>query len=175
VDVALAEFNALRAELVNHMVAQATVMGVGLTALGVIFGFAIRDGGDRQLLLVVPLVTALVSLLHAGRNYQITLIGSYIRWRLWPYLQGRVGKELPSWEMYIAEYRSKWRNFVLAHMIDTPAIVLFVAASVFSLLLVPKDTDPALRNAGWALTFLTVLCSSHVIRVKWRSDQRADR
>jgi hypothetical protein len=168
VEVALAEFNALRAEMLGHMTAQAALIGMGLTALGFVFGFAIKDGGDRKLLLVVPLLAAFVSLLQAGRYYQITVIATYIRERLWPYLQRRVGEELPSWEMHIAMHRSDRRNFMLSHLIDTPAIALFVAASVFALFLVPDDTDPMLRGAGWALTLLSVLCVTLVIRLKQR-------
>jgi hypothetical protein len=171
VEVALAEFNALRGEMLNHMNAQATLMGIGLTALGFVFGFAIRDGGDRQLLLTVPLLATFVSLLHAGRYYQISVIASYIRERLWPYLQRQIGEELPSWEMHIAMHRGDRRNFMLSHLIDTPAIALFVAASVFALLLVPEDSDPVLRHTGWALTLLSVLCVALVIRVKQRFDR----
>jgi hypothetical protein len=174
VDVALAEFNALRTEIVNHMTAQATLTGVGLTALGVILGFALRGGGDRELLLTIPLLATLVSLLHAGINYQITLIAGYIRTTLWPYLQGRVDEELPSWETYIATQRRPWGNFALAHLIGTPAIGLFVAASVVALLLAPANADPRLRNAGWGLTLLTILCVSRVIRMKRLSDRCPD-
>jgi hypothetical protein len=175
VAIALAEFNALRAEMLSHMTSQAALIGMGLTALGFVFGFAIRDGGDRKLLLVVPLLAAFVSLLQAGRYYQITVIATYIRKRLWPYLQKRVDEELPSWEMHIAMHRSNRRNFVLSHLIDTPAIALFVAASIFALLLVPDDTDPMLRGAGWALTLLSVLCVTLVIRLKQRFDRRESR
>ncbi len=38
VDVAIAEFNALRAEIVSHVTAQAALVGLALTAAGVILG-----------------------------------------------------------------------------------------------------------------------------------------
>lgn len=71
VDVALAEFNALRAEIVGHTTAQYAFVGVALTALGVILGLVIREGGDGRLPLAVPPLTALVSLLHAAISYRL--------------------------------------------------------------------------------------------------------
>jgi hypothetical protein len=37
---------------------QAAVVGVGLTGLGVIVGFVVKDQGDRRLLLAVPPLAA---------------------------------------------------------------------------------------------------------------------
>jgi hypothetical protein len=42
VDVALAEFNALRAEVAGRISAQSTFLGAGLTALGLIAGFVVK-------------------------------------------------------------------------------------------------------------------------------------
>lgn len=54
IDVAVAEFNALRAEIVARMTKQAALLGVSLTALGVIAGLAYQDAGDERLLLGIP-------------------------------------------------------------------------------------------------------------------------
>jgi hypothetical protein len=158
VDVALAEFHALRTETIHHMAARATLVGVGLTAVGVLFGFAIRQGGDRELLLAVPLLAALVSLLHAGRAFRVTAIGDYIRTVLWPYLQRRVDHGLPSWETYFVTNRGKWWSLQLAIWVDAPVTVIFAAASVTALLLAPKDADSILWNVGWVFTGL-VICA----------------
>jgi hypothetical protein len=57
VDVGLAEFETLRAEIVNHLSAQAAVVGLGLTGLGVIIGFSVKEGGSERLLLAIPPLT----------------------------------------------------------------------------------------------------------------------
>jgi hypothetical protein len=169
VDVALAEFHALRAESIHHMTARGTLVGVGLTAVGVVFGFAIRQGGDRELLLAIPLLAALVSLLHAGRAFRVAAIGDYIRTELWPYLQRRVGQELPSWETYFALNRGKWWSLELAIWADAPVTVIFAAASVLALVLVPKDADSILWTIGWGLTALVIcapFCAMRLIQVR---------
>lgn len=42
VEVALAEYTALRAEILTRLSAQTTLVGVCLTAVGVVFGLALR-------------------------------------------------------------------------------------------------------------------------------------
>jgi hypothetical protein len=59
-DVAIAEFNALRSEILSTATAQAALVGIGITALGIIVGFVVQKGGDRRLLLAVPAVAAVV-------------------------------------------------------------------------------------------------------------------
>jgi hypothetical protein len=80
IDVGLAEFNALRAEIISRTTAQNALVGIGLTAVGVIYGLALKKAGDdKSLLLAVPPLAALASLLHASETYQVGRIGDYIR------------------------------------------------------------------------------------------------
>jgi hypothetical protein len=133
VDVALAEFNALRAEIVSNITAQAALVGLGLTALGVIAGFVAKEGGDERLLLGIPPLAMLVALLHAAWSYRSASIGNYIANTLWPYLETQVG-ELPSWERKARERQLTLpRAIVKGVFIDVPAMALFIAASFFAL------------------------------------------
>jgi hypothetical protein len=52
--VAIAEYNALRAEIVSYITAQAALVGLALTAVGVIVGFAVKEGADERILLAIP-------------------------------------------------------------------------------------------------------------------------
>lgn len=134
--MALAEYNALRAEVISHITAQAAVVGLGLTALGVVAGFVAKDGGDQHLLLAIPPLTMLVVLLHAAGTYRVALIGDYIGKTLWPYLAAQVGQRgrLPSWEDKRAERNLKTASAVARGLfIDFPAMTLFIAASIFAL------------------------------------------
>lgn len=145
VDVALAEFNALRAELVSHLTTQAGVVGLGLTALGVIVGFTVKEGGSERLLLAIPPLTLLVVLLHTAGSWRSALLGNYIRKDLWPYLARRVGdKSLPSWEDRVAARQRPWKAVPIALIIDFPAMAIFIVASVLALIQV----------GGWDLLWL---------------------
>ncbi len=132
VDVMLAEFNALRAEMVAYISAQAAVVGLGLTALGVITGLAVGKDGDDELLLAIPPLVALIVLVHIAGTYRVAKIGDYIREKLWPHLEARVGA-IPSWEICVAEQRSRRMAFVKAVVVDFPAMALFLAASIIVL------------------------------------------
>ena len=155
VDVALAEFNALRAEILSRTTAQSALVGVGLTAVGVIFGFVAREGAGDQLLLAVPPVAAAVSLLSAAETYRVKLIGRYIQERLWPHLRDQVGP-LPSWEKEVAGRSRHASKLVIALLLDFPATFLFASASAASLLAVEK-ADKTLVAVGWVLTSVTLL------------------
>lgn len=74
----LAEFSAMRAEKVSYLTGQAAIVALGITALGVVAGFAVKDGHDRLLLVVPPLVM-LVVLGYAAGSYRSNAIGNYIR------------------------------------------------------------------------------------------------
>ena len=54
VDVAIAEFNALRTEIVGRRGNQKNVVALALTAYGVLFTIAFGKDGDLRLLLLVP-------------------------------------------------------------------------------------------------------------------------
>jgi hypothetical protein len=134
VDVAIAEFNALRAEIVSHVTAQAALVGLALTAAGVILGFTVKEGADQRLLLAIPPLTLLVVLLHTAETFRAALIGRYIATELWEDLEGRVGK-LRSWEARVAERRQLPLHLLLPEifLLDFPAMAIFILASGYAL------------------------------------------
>jgi hypothetical protein len=158
VDVALAEFNALRAELVSYTNAQSALIGVGLTALAVIVGFVVKDGGDQRLLLAIPPLATVINLLQAANTYRMGTIGRYIQTSLWPYLQQSVNDVtgLPSWENEVASRAGSWWRALLALVVNAPATILFFVASVVA---VGKagHMDHELRDLGWVLTGISVV------------------
>lgn len=155
VAIALAEYNALRAEIISHITAQTAVITVGVTALGLIAGFVVKEGADDHLLLVVPPLSMFVILLHTAENYRIWRLGDYIRDYLWPFLQNQAGGLPPSWEAEVRKYRSSRRIFFKAAAIDSPAIILFLASSVAALAWI-RDSDDALWVAGCAMTVIAL-------------------
>jgi hypothetical protein len=67
-EVALAEYNALRAEMLNCRTTQSAFIGVGLTAIGALSVFAVADAKNRHLLLAVPALAFIVSVLHLAET-----------------------------------------------------------------------------------------------------------
>jgi hypothetical protein len=134
VDVAIAEFNALRAEIVSHVTAQAALVGLALTAAGVIVGFTVKEGADQRLLLALPPLALLVVLLHTAETFRSALIGRYIATELWEDLEERVGN-LRSWEARVAERRQRHVLLLLPEMFlfDFPAMAIFILAGVYAL------------------------------------------
>jgi hypothetical protein len=134
VDVAVAEFNALRAEIVSHVTAQAALVGLALTAAGVIVGFTVKDGADQRLLLALPPLALLVVLLHTAETFRSALIGRYIATELWEDLEERVG-DLRSWEARVAERRQRHVLLLLPEMflLEFPAMAIFILAGVYAL------------------------------------------
>lgn len=152
--IALAEFNALRAEILNHITAQSAAIGLGVTALGIVVGFVAKEGADAHLLLIVPPLSMFVILLHTAESYRVWRLGDYIRDQLWPFLEEQAG-ELPSWEAESVRYRLSKGVFFKAAAVDSPAIILFFASSVAALVWV-HDLDDALWWAGCAMAVIAI-------------------
>lgn len=170
VDVALAEFNALRSELVSHLTAQGAVVGVGLTALAVVTGFVVKEGGEERLLLLVPPITLLVVLLHSAGTYRSVKIGTYIRDWLWPYLESQVGT-LPSWEEKVAQGRRSWTTVPRVAFVDFPAMALFIVASIVALAVVADGELAWWAGCGMTLAAILVPIGIGLTIRGWAEDR----
>ena len=170
-DVSLAEFNALRAEILNRSTAQSALIGLGLTAIGVIFGVVASDGGDESLLLAIPPLAMIVNLIYASETSRIAAIGKYIQLSLWPSLSRQVGGGIPSWEAHRMESISKGRLLVL----EAPAYAIFAGSSVAALLLAASSDELPLSVVGVASTVVAIavpLYSGLVDRARRMKDAR---
>ena len=153
-EVALAEYNALRAEIITRTTAQGALVALGVTAVGVILGLALKETPQTRLALAVPPVAAVITLLYCAEMYRAITVGHYIRQRLWPYLQAQVGP-VPSWEIRVVEIRrSRW-NLAIATALTGPATGFFTLASVFAIFVAGRSTRLELL-AAWILTCVTV-------------------
>jgi len=98
--VALAEFSALREEMVSARTAQGAVLGAGLTVVAVVLTVTFNNldrSGQSRLLAAIPPLSLLITVLNLSQAVRVHRIGAYIRTKLWPYLQGRTGYP-HSWE-----------------------------------------------------------------------------
>src|SRR5450759_209008 len=103
VDVAIAEFNALRAEILARITAQTTIASVGLTASGVAVGFAFSERGSVQVAAVVPFFAACIIVVYVFESVRIIFLGYYIREKLWMHFRAFVNPFPPSWESYVID------------------------------------------------------------------------
>jgi hypothetical protein len=119
IELAIAEFNALRAEIVGHQSAQTTLVGATLATVGVVLGLVLTEKQTRvELLLVVPLVASGLGLLYTNHSRSSSLIGAYIEDCLWP-------TGMYSWEQYLRKYRSSLNPARLLEFMVGMAVFVF--------------------------------------------------
>jgi hypothetical protein len=136
--IVLAEFAALRGEVATRINLQVTLMLANLTILGVVLGIALSRPDNRNVLLVLPLVTPCIGVLVLDSFRNLDLLGQYIHRFIRPHLpitsQRKVeGVEVFGWEQWISEQHFKWWLFVpyqlvlFAEFLGPPITVLAYA------------------------------------------------
>ncbi|MFF5078380.1 hypothetical protein ACFY36_15125 [Actinoplanes sp. NPDC000266] len=90
---ALAEFTALRAEILARQGHQHTFLALNLTISGTVFGFALAQPSRLLVLLVVPYVAFMTCGKYIAHDYAAQAIGTYIRQQLSDRVIGGLGWE----------------------------------------------------------------------------------
>ncbi len=143
VDVALAQFTALRGEISGRVNIQAALVGVALTALGVIFGLALSKEGNPLLLTAVPTVGLAITILYYAEAYRIGLIIKFIDQDLWPSIARQVGDDVPSWEGAALKRQWKRGTVAVAALLDGAVAALLAAASALAIALSAEPIEGA--------------------------------
>jgi hypothetical protein len=153
VQIALAEFNALRSEIISHSTTQAGLIVLAVTAIGLVGGFVIKDDGDPKLLLILPFLVSAAGIHSAEQGRGIALMGTYIRDLLWPYLNriyradGLAGEEMPSWEQTVTDFRNRrnhtrrWTHPSFLLLSGLPGTLIFFFGSLVPLVVVNFVND----------------------------------
>jgi hypothetical protein len=158
--VALAEFTALRDEILSVRSVQKNVTSIALTAYAVVFSVAYAENGDRSVLLVLPPLGLGLCLVQLGETLMIGRIGRYIGQTVWPTVTQLSGYG-HSWEAR----RPAWYEVgVTAFVADFMLPLLMALAGAVALSLAPT-TD---RIVVWEVAALiaTVLAPI-VVGVAW--------
>ena len=166
VPVLLAEYAALRAEIVSRLNAQATTFGVTLTAVGVVGGIVLTGKASRDLLLVIPILAPSLGLFFVDHMRHMALLGLYIRGDLWEALRQELsGRSLPSWEHRWAAYNdmsqhrtpSSYLLFALVVVVP-PGAVFFLSAVICLVITASRAFDTTAHAVIWVLgCVLTIL------------------
>ena len=142
INVTLAEYTALHAEITNRISGQDTMLNLYMTATAAIFGFALSGHANSLILLVLPLLSAAVRLLYHNHNLYIRLISSYLNNQLRPLVTDRVGEpRLLGWHQRSAEYQRGPQRSRLTHSAGL-ALLFPVPAAVALVLVVPRLISP---------------------------------
>ena len=177
IDIALAEFSALRAEILAHTNVQASLIALVVTAIGIVAGFVIKDDGDPSLLLILPFLVSAAGIHSSEQGRAIALIGSYIRDELWPYLEAQLGSSdlPPSWETLVSDLRScskhRRRRVFLTYVLlsGVPGFLVFGLGSLVPLIVLPvvDGLDETIYWWVWALGILLTLVYGVLARSAW--------
>lgn len=108
----LAEFSALREEIIHRQAQQSSLFLFQLTSSGAIFAFVLSNQGKEPLLLVVPVVSYLLASRYAMHHLANENLGRYIRDILAPSVSGALG-----WEGWIRSQPSAIRQRFFVHPI----------------------------------------------------------
>jgi hypothetical protein len=127
---ALAEFQALRGEVVQRIQLQQVLLGLTITALGALLSVALASTSSRaSLLLATPFVTSALGFAYSDHSRRINMLGAYIKDHLWPDIRSLTGGGLSSWEERFAGVVSPRKPFQ-AGLTTVYIVTLFVASPI---------------------------------------------
>lgn len=168
-NAALAEFTALREEILARQGHQHTMMALNLTISGAVFSFALTQSTRVLALLVVPFTAFMIGGRYIAQDYGIEEIGKYIGGDLSRRVTGGLG-----WEGYITQNRTQNRRQLFFGLdplfIAFPGVacaaLLFCAGPVWTSL-VHFPLKGALLIIAWILgVFLTAVSLRNIWQIR---------
>jgi hypothetical protein len=172
-EVALKEFESLRAETEAHQRTKNQFLALAITATGAIGSFALGRDGNLDALLVLPLVLSGLATIYLRHHVDIELIGQYVRNELWPFVSATIEAEetdrppagarsrIPSWDRWIQDRRvTLRRESIYGAMGIVPPLLIFGAPSLGALVIafgVAKHHPPL--TFVWGLDVIVVAVS----------------
>jgi hypothetical protein len=168
---AMAEFEALRAEILSIRQVKRNLLSIALAAYAAIFSFALGANGDSALLLVVPPLGLALSLFELSETIQIAQLGTYIREQVWPVVTDVTGYE-HSWEIR-HDGHGPVGKAGLAMLLDGGLPGTLFGASFVAILMMNDLSGPAMAFA-WMCAVLT-LASPVIYGIIFLRDYRKKR
>jgi hypothetical protein len=165
VTILLSQFTALRNEIGSRSQAQATMVNLSITAVGILGGLGLSQYGDERLLLLIPIVSTLLGLIWLDHAANIFKLGDFIREQLMPRLIQEAGTEdLPDYEKFIRKYEGSTHIIIRAFML--PPLLAFIAPSIMGIIVAFKSD---VRNwLFWLMVIIAIIFVS-VFIAYWRS------
>lgn len=148
VQVALAEFSALRSEILSRTSQAWMLVSINFTVTAAVLGVLFSKEGDRKLLLVLPLIAPSLSLLFIDHSFNIRSLGGYIRKRIRPLLAQATGSaNLLGYEDEVSKYEQN--RFLRTVPFGLPLLVIFTAVPAASLVFAWSSLEPIWSWTAW--------------------------
>jgi hypothetical protein len=96
----VAEFNAMRAEILFRATSQATLMQLNITAAGTVAFFALADGARAATMIIIPMLSPILGILWLDHDATILKLGRFIKTELKPACNTVANFKLPDYERY---------------------------------------------------------------------------
>jgi hypothetical protein len=122
----LAEYTALRAEILQRMSMQWNIFALQLTAAGVVFSFALSNSAHTGFLLILPVISYVLTARYVSHFLGVQHVGSYIREVLEPKTGGHLG-----WETWTKGRTNRPRARALNWL--NPLLLAFSGVAVIAL------------------------------------------
>jgi drug/metabolite transporter (DMT)-like permease len=132
--VLLSQFTALRAEIQNRSIIQASIVSLNITAIGLIAGFVFAQHADPRVMFVIPILSPILGMVWVDHDVSIGNIGRFIQNAIMPELARAAGATgLPDYEVYVRERegRGRFRVFVFG----IPILFMFALLPLMALIL----------------------------------------
>jgi hypothetical protein len=129
VPIIVAEYTALREEILQRMRSEAQLEALALIALGTLLAAGVQFR-SAPLILVYPVVATALAIAYAAEDRGIQLLGAYIARTL---EEERVGTHTLNWEHFIGNvrgFKTWFRNGVRLLFVGTEILALFLAISI---------------------------------------------
>lgn len=146
----LAEYNALRQEIIARSQAQQQIISLSLIVSGTLLTLGIKNGGG-EIFFVIPILVFILALGWSRHDAAIKTIGGYIRYRIEP--------KVPwlSWETYMEGLRTgTTRSFWVQELGSIQIFGLFVLIQLLAAVL--GIVRPATTSAYCVLRGSACLC-----------------
>jgi hypothetical protein len=179
-NVALAEFNALRAEILSRSTSQQNLLNLTLVATGAIGSVAFSDTARQPVLLVVPIISCIFGMLYFDHGFAIGNIGRYIRDELtlavrtesgWPHALG--------WEDFVRRSMappSRFHRGTVQFSIPILFAFLFIP-TVISVYMATQLTNTWLWLA-WSIGIIAEILTATIglaVNRRWAASSRTER
>jgi hypothetical protein len=97
----VAEFNAMRAEIIFRATSQATLMQINITAAGTVAVFALSDKIHALTMIIIPILSPVLGILWLDHDATIMKLGGFIKSKLkLAYRQVVFNFDFPDYESY---------------------------------------------------------------------------
>ncbi len=159
----LAEFNAIRAEILFRATSQATLIQINITAVATIVGFVFANQANPLILVIIPILSPVLGMLWLDHDASIAWLGNFIKMEIKVKYNTISAFDYPDYQTYMdcaSDSNVVTLNFNIAIVITffvlPVAVLVFALATVGSLTALIFSCSIITCNSTVAFVFLPV-------------------